>query len=533
LFYYRLIGLIVLFFVGQRNKRPYDVGSEDDLTVLYFTELNPVHLNTAEELKVYLATETNVQKIRVDGDIAKYLYWYEHFVSKACIIVGSEAPYCEALSNSLVAFACSSSDVSSRSENSIIGFMDLAIRMVEHLARRPRERNVSSKTSGRYKPDSYVPMGVKGAACVTVEEKPVWMYKEGVMGSDPDMENLKKVDFNNWKNLYGDCPFIICFSVIADPTIFKLRMGAIEFASKQNVELYSCDLKVPGARAKFAFKLFQMLPVLKAIIEGSKTALIPMIPMTRHSSNRSIVKNIQAIQCPTLGVVLVEKEWSFVGVVNLNTIMADFTRMSKVFDRIGDNNLHDRFGVMKRVLHEDLRFHTVGILTSVNGAVAVDPTSGTIGMKGFFAPYGVPFNPITIQQLLKVTLSVALIVQFLQELNIVHNDIRWSNICAVETPTPGKAVRMMLFDFDDAIALNNNELCPGLHHLSKEEHPLKSELNHGGEVDVWAVGMLIDQHTLSCTFPPLKQFGERIMTEFETITIAEVVETLEGYLQNV
>jgi len=40
-------------------------------------------------------------------------------------------------------------------------------------------------------------MGVNGAACVTVEEKPLWAYKEGVMGSDPDFENLHKIDFCN------------------------------------------------------------------------------------------------------------------------------------------------------------------------------------------------------------------------------------------------------------------------------------------------------------------------------------------------
>jgi hypothetical protein len=503
------------------------VGHEDDTTLLYFNGLNPVHLSSANELKGYLADESKVQRFPIDCDVDQYDYWAENFLSKACTVVESGANYCESLSNALVAFACSSSDVSPRSENSIITFMDLALRPIEHLARRPRERNVTNKTSGRYKPDFYVPMGVNGAACVTVEEKPLWMYKPGVMGSDPDLENLQKVDFNNWRNLYGTCPYIICFSVIADPFTFLLKMGVIEFASRQNIELDRWDLRVPGARAKFAFKLVQMLPVLKAIIEGTGAALIPMVRMTNHSADRRITKTIQAIPCPALGVVLVEKEWSFQACSDaLPRIQAQFDRMSNVFTRIGESNLYDRYGVLKRVTHENLSFHTVGINTE-GGVTVVDPTSQQIVWKGFFSPYGVPFNPSTHRQLVEVILSAALAVQFLQGLGIVHNDIRWSNLCAVELPEVGKPVRMLLFDFDDACVLDAGQTCPGLDHLSEEEHPWKAQVDHGGEVDVWAIGMLICQHTMSSQFPALRQLGERIQEYFETISIAEVVETLE------
>jgi hypothetical protein len=191
--------------------------------------------------------------------------------------------------------------------------MDLALRLLEHLARRPRERNITNNTSGRFKPDSFISMGVHGAACVTVEEKPLKKYKQGVMGSDPDYENIQKIDFKNWKNLYGDTPFIISFSVIADHNTFLLKMGAIDNRSRQNIEIYRCDLRVPGARAHFAFNLVQLLPVLKAIIEGSSTALIPTMRITTHSTDLAITKYIQSIQCPPIGSVLVEKEWHFRG----------------------------------------------------------------------------------------------------------------------------------------------------------------------------------------------------------------------------
>jgi hypothetical protein len=488
--------------------------------------LKPVYLPSAVALKTYLANETNVQKIPMDQSIGEFAYWQEYFVPKACTVVEPGGKYCEAIYNALLGFACTATDVSSRSENSIITFVDLALRLIEHLAQRPRERNVSTRTSGNYGPDHFVPMGVNGAACVTVEEKPLWVYKEGVMGSDPDLENLHKIDFNNWKNLYGDCPFIICFSVIADPSTFLLKMGAIEFASRQNIELCRWNLSLPGARAQFAFKLVQMLPVLKAIIVGSSKSLISMIRMTSHSTDRMITKTIQAVQCPALGVVVVEKEWAFQGgPAAVPRIQAQFHRMSSVFTRIGDDNLHDRYGVTKRVTYEKLNFHTVGLRREGEDTV-LDPKSQQVGMKGFFSPYGVPFNPSTPRELIEAIFSVALIVQFLQVLGIVHNDIRWSNLCAVELPEAGKPVRMLLYDFDDACVLDAGQKCPGLDHLSEEEHPLASKYDHGGEVDVWAIGMLICQHALLNKIPALRHFGERIKVNFQSIGIVEVVETM-------
>mmetsp|Transcript_23790 Transcript_23790/g.32721 ORF Transcript_23790/g.32721 Transcript_23790/m.32721 type:complete len:587 (+) Transcript_23790:54-1814(+) len=510
----------------QRKKKPYEVGNEDNATHLYFGSLNSVRISSAEELKAYLASDTNVQKMTVNSDLSQFEFWSENFVSKACIVAEPNADYCEALLNALVAFACSASDVTPHSENSIISFMDLALRLVEHLARRPRERNISNNTSGKYRPDSFIPMGINGAVCVTVEEKPLKMYKQGVMGSDPEFENLQKIDFANWEKLYGDTPYIICFSVIADHSIFLVKMGAIEFRSRQNVELYRCDLRMPGARAHFAFKVVQMLPVLKAIIEGSSTALIPMIRVTTHSRDRAITKTIQAIQCPAIGSVLVEKEWECPGVQDMPLIiLCQFQRMNLVFDRIGDNNIHERFGVIRRITYDNLSFHTIGLRIEGNTAV-VEPRSHHIGMKGFFSPYGIAFNPVTLDQLLQALLSVALIVQFLQRLRIVHNDIRWKNLCAVEVPETGKPLRMLLFDFDDAFALETNVQCPGFSNLSLEEHPLKSQVPHGGEVDVWAIGMLISQHKLSGQLPALQHLGNRIKADFETMSIEDIIESL-------
>jgi len=310
-------------------------------------------------------------------------------------------------------------------------------------------------------------------------------------------------------------------------------MGAIEYATRKNVELFRCDLRIPDSRPKFSFKIFQLLPVLKAMIEGTKTAAISMIRQLTWNSNGTISKEVEAFQCSELGVVLVEKHWHYHGSLmnRAEMIQSDFDRMNKVFDLIGNDNIQRRFGVINRVSHARLSFHTVGLSRNGSGKVFVNPDDGSpvVGMKGFFSPYGVPYNPSTAKQLVQVILSVALIVQFLQERGIVHNDIRWQNICAVEQPEGDEPVRILLFDFDDAYALNLDagEKYPGLCHLSLEEHPPKSHVEHTGEVDVWAIGKLISLHALSWKLPEFHRLGADILARFETIDIGYVVSELE------
>jgi len=73
-------------------------------------------------------------------------------------------------------------------------------------------------------------MGANEAACVIIEGKLLKMYKRGMRGCDPELDNLRKIDFNNWKKLYGDILYIICFSVIADHSTFK--SGWVQLSTK-------------------------------------------------------------------------------------------------------------------------------------------------------------------------------------------------------------------------------------------------------------------------------------------------------------
>jgi hypothetical protein len=61
---------------SHRKKRPYEVGHEDDATLLFFDALKPVHLSSAEELKTYLAIDSNVQKLKINNDLDHFEYWY-------------------------------------------------------------------------------------------------------------------------------------------------------------------------------------------------------------------------------------------------------------------------------------------------------------------------------------------------------------------------------------------------------------------------------------------------------------------------
>ena len=108
--------------------------------------------------------------------------------------------------------------------------------------------------------------------------------------------------------------------------------------------------------------------------------------------------------------------------IEQNKIVEQFTRMNKVLNRIGDENL--------QTCHiQKMSFHRVGLHVQ-NGTATVDQLSDFEGMKGFFSPYGVPFNPCTSKNLFDTIISIAHIVQFLHKLGIAHNDIRWSNVCS-------------------------------------------------------------------------------------------------------
>jgi hypothetical protein len=70
---------------------------------------------------------------------------------------------------------------------------------------------------------------------------------------------------------------------------------------------------------------------------------------------------------------------------------------------------------------------------------------------------------------------------------IFHRDICWSNV--IQKANGNKPSKWFLIDFDDAVSPPTFAAM----HLAKETHaPEVFHDDHGGEVDVWGVGHLID-----------------------------------------
>ena len=94
---------------------------------------------------------------------------------------------------------------------------------------------------------------------------------------------------------------------------------------------------------------------------------------------------------------------------------------------------------------------------------------------------------------------------------LFHRDIRWPNVVRhAEDPS-----LWFLIDWDDAAGSNN----AAAHHLDERSHsPQVFQNNHGGEVDIWGVGKLIED-SAGVAFnisPELVNLGKVMMQERPT-----------------
>ncbi|CAI2187070.1 5696_t:CDS:2, partial [Funneliformis geosporum] len=103
----------------------------------------------------------------------------------------------------------------------------------------------------------------------------------------------------------------------------------------------------------------------------------------------------------------------------------------------------------------------------------------------YFEPRGMCVYPKIEKEVIEAVLCVleAHMSMYVSDL-IFHRDIRWSNVIQ-----KANGNKWFLIDFDDAVSLPTLAAI----HLAKDNYA--SEVfhdNHGGEVDVWSVGYLID-----------------------------------------
>ncbi|CAI2164427.1 13524_t:CDS:2 [Funneliformis geosporum] len=106
----------------------------------------------------------------------------------------------------------------------------------------------------------------------------------------------------------------------------------------------------------------------------------------------------------------------------------------------------------------------------------------------YLEPRGMCVYPKTEKEVIEAVLCVLEALMSMHGSNpIFHRDIRWSNV--IQKANGNKPSKWFLIDFDDAVSPPTFAAM----HLAKETHaPEVFHDDHGGEVDVWGVGHLID-----------------------------------------
>ena len=107
-------------------------------------------------------------------------------------------------------------------------------------------------------------------------------------------------------------------------------------------------------------------------------------------------------------------------------------------------------------------------------------------------------------------------MQVAHRVPIYHCDIRWDNVIR----KIGDKSKWLLIDWEDA-AVPPTKARPT---FSESNHsPAIFSDGHGAEVDIWAIGYLIETSRAIDISPDLKKLGERICEESESLSADEVL----------
>ena len=142
---------------------------------------------------------------------------------------------------------------------------------------------------------------------------------------------------------------------------------------------------------------------------------------------------------------------------------------------------------------------------------------------GYFVPYGndISEKTLPIDDIIKYTILTFHALIFLESCNIIHHDIRWSNILTFED-------RVYIIDLDEAYYVPELNTCPSVDEIfvSKEEHcPYSFKNNHGFEVHVWSIGHLL--HTASFN-NELYKLAQELKDECLNIPLITVLNKLQS-----
>lgn len=174
---------------------------------------------------------------------------------------------------SSVAFACSASSVTPH----FISFLDLALLLLEHLARRPRERNSTNNSYDRYKSDSFIYMGV---IVLLLTNNYLRSINEAWWDAILTMGTSKKLISRTGNPL--TVIIIISFIVIAGHNIFLVKMARSIIIPDNILDfiVVICKYRVPA-------------PVL--LLNWFNCCYPFWKQLSSHSTDRAITKYIQAI----------------------------------------------------------------------------------------------------------------------------------------------------------------------------------------------------------------------------------------------
>jgi len=112
-------------------------------------------------------------------------------------------------------------------------------------------------------------------------------------------------------------------------------------------------------------------------------------------------------------------------------------------------------------------------------------------------------------------------VQVAHRVPIYHCDIRWDNVIR-EIDDKSK---WLLIDWEDA-AVPPTKARPTF--TESNHSPAIFSDGHGTEVDIWAIGHLIETSEAIDISPDLKKLGERICQESELLSAEEVLELVNN-----
>ena len=307
-----------------------------------------------------------------------------------------------------------------------------------------------------------------------------------------------------WNHFFGELPFIFGYHALGDADSNYLEFGLIHPATNEQGEnftpIFAGDLVNMHDRERFCSILFKLLPVLIYLLKLCSRQVVGGYSWKHKMHREGFCKSLSVIMMRSIPVL--EIQWSAITYETLNSKMDMIQRVVALIGlRSASNWLHFH------PFHQQIE----RIETDIGA---------TEGYKCFMIPFGQPTILVSGTNFKHCLRSVCDEVKWCHERNLIHNDIRWANICTLDNT-------YFLVDFDDAYIIDRN-LCPPVPGLDAKTHFKVDEL-HGFETDLWAIGHLMitaDQVGYTVTHSQ-RQLGIQIMTDVER----QVIQNIDQIIQ--